>query len=121
LCNIEAFDGSWPGGCRIYNTVYPLQPISVLGVQQWIPNSPEINLEQCYGPDWRIPRPKGYKVLVCGWMPVENVKFGFMWLVLSALPCLLYLTLPLMWNRFLIAIGKRNVTHKYTTLPLHGR
>jgi hypothetical protein len=119
LCNIEAIDASWPGGCRVASWVYPLQPWTVLGVQQWIPAQPEANLLAMYGSDWRIPRPKGYKYLVCGWMPIDNLKFFLLWLAITALPGALYLAVPWLWNRLLVMVGRRNVTHKYTTLPLH--
>lgn len=121
LCNIEATEVGWTGGCRLTSWVYPLQPIDVLGVKQLMPSQPEKNFVAMYGPTWRTPRPKGYKFLVCGWMPTQTLAFTLFWLFVTILPTTLYLFGPRTWDRFLIAIGKRNVTYKYATLPTYQR
>lgn len=120
LCNEEAFEGE-AGGCRPFSWIYPLKPINLLGIAMNVPNQPERNLDIMYGDDWRIPRPKGYKMAICGWMPVDHWKFALLWIVVTVLPTLIYIAVPWMWNGLLICTGRRNVTHKYANLPLHLR
>jgi hypothetical protein len=116
LCNEEAFEGE-EGGCRPISLMYPLKPIHFLGMDLHIPKEPEKNLELMYGPTWMIPRPKGYKMVICGWMPTGNLKFALLWATITALPGILYLALPWLWAHLLVCIGRRNVTHKYSNLP----
>jgi len=118
LCNIEAWDATWPGGCRLVSWVYPLQPFAVYGVPEWIPADPVRNLEEMYGPDWKIPKPKGYKMFICPWLPIESNKFIIVWMLLTLLPYAIYRVGPILWTKLLILTGRRNVTYQYSTLPL---
>ena len=119
MCNLEAWEHGTSGGCRPISWVLPLRPITVLGVPQWVAAEPEKNLVAMYGPNWRVPRPKGYKILLCSWMPLEPWHFAALWIILSATPYALYRAIPILWTKILILTGKKNVTHKYSTLPLH--
>lgn len=121
ICNIEAWERGTSGGCRPISWVLPLQPVNVLGVKQWVAAKPEENLAAMYGPDWRTPRLKGYKILLCSWMPIEAWHFAILWIILSGLPYGLYRGVPILWNKILVLTGKKNVTHKYAALPLHVR
>ena len=119
LCNSEAWESGTRGGCRPARLVFPLQKLTVLGVPQWIPAQPEENLVAMYGPTWRIPRPKGYKMLLCGWMPVDPPSFLIVWMIASLVPLALWIGLPPLWERLCVAVGRRPPPHKYAILPLH--
>lgn len=118
LCNVEAWEHGTSGGCRLASWIFPLQPIDVLGVAQWVAAKPEENLRAMYGDDWMVPQPKGYKILLCTWMPTTLLPFLCLWLLLSALPFAVYRAAPILWHRFLVTIGRRNVTAKYALVPL---
>ena len=120
MCNIEAWEPGTAGGCRLLSWVLPLQPIDVLGVQQWVAAKPEQNLEAMYGPDWRTPQPKGYKILLCSWMPTEGWKFFFAWMVASLIPYALWRGCPLVWEKLCVAVGRKPAAHKYSVLPLQS-
>lgn len=69
ICNEEGFTGELPGGCRLEKDVFPTQTISFVGTSMHVPAKPEKICELMYGADWHIPQPKGYKALVCPWLP----------------------------------------------------
>jgi hypothetical protein len=57
--------GELPGGCRTLDSVLPLHNQVMYGHPLPIPAQSERLLEEMYGFDWRVPRPKGYKSFLC--------------------------------------------------------
>lgn len=75
LCNAEGLDKSefFPGGCREVDTMLPPTSIKMDGVILSVPAKPEKSVEDCYGPNWRVPTAKGINALVCqGVLPMGN-------------------------------------------------
>jgi len=101
LCNFEAWDPSvqGEGGCRLARSIFPLQPINMLGIPLQSVADPDQLLTDMYGPDWRTPRPKGYKLLFCSWMPVDTLKFAMLWLCIAVGPFVAWRMLPRVWRR----------------------
>ena len=92
LCNLEAWEESSPsGGCKLARWIFPLQPRSLLGLPQWVPADSPAALTVMYGEDWMVPRPKGYKMLMCGWMPTSAWKFMLLLALVCALPAAILL------------------------------
>lgn len=118
VCNLEGWDQTDPGGCRLLKWILPLQRMKVKDINTYAPANIEANLVAMYGPNWRIPRQKGYKILLCGWFPQSTIAFVLLWLLLSSLPYAAWRFGPPLYDRCMIAIGRRNVTHKYAALPL---
>lgn len=86
LCNLEAWEpDNSPGGCRLASWIFPLHPTTLVGQRTFLPQSPALNLEAMYGSNWQRPRPKGYKAVICGWMPTHTLGFGIMWLAMFVL------------------------------------
>jgi hypothetical protein len=51
--------------CRATKDMYPRQPVMVKDTRLYVPHHAELVCEQCYGADWRTPKPKGIKVFAC--------------------------------------------------------
>jgi len=64
-CNEEGFNGNDPGGCRRHTALFPLTSLQLYGVDMKVPADSVQVLRDMYGDSWSVPRPKGYKVLVC--------------------------------------------------------
>lgn len=73
LCNMDHDLHDSEVGCRPYDAIYPLQKQpGFLGMKHvWIPSDPEYMFTLMYGLNWRIPIPKGYKLLVCSPTPLS--------------------------------------------------
>ena len=71
LCNDEAYDEAHePGGCKRLADVMPLKSFTMKsGLTVTIPHNAEKLLFEMYGQDWRTPRAKGYKGVVCRIVP----------------------------------------------------
>ena len=67
-CNEEGFSGNDPGGCRRDSAIFPLGWVRMYDVDMRVPAKAEEVLRDMYGDEWRTPRAKGYKVVVCGWL-----------------------------------------------------
>jgi len=89
LCNDEGFTGELPGGCRKESTMFPLRKMTLFGQEFNIPNDPDEVCRLMYGPNWRKPAPKGYKALVCSWVPSRGV-LPFLLLVVTPLAAFVY-------------------------------
>lgn len=116
LCNDEGFkaDSEDPGGCRLESWLLPTQELSFPDSSHTmhIPAQPEMNLQAMYGQDWRIPRPKGYKILVCSYWPDSTVSLVLSILFLSCLPWFFYFLIPLIIGYY----GERQHRGKYTLI-----
>jgi len=121
LCNLEAWEVGSSGGCRLANQVFPLQQTSVHGLQVPIVHKPDDMLTAMYGPDWRTPRPKGYKAFVCGWMPLSTPAFLLVWVLVVATPLALYKLVPLAFEHAKAYFARRNTLQQYSVLPLTKR
>eukprot|EP00048_Salpingoeca_helianthica_P006662 m.101302 g.101302 ORF g.101302 m.101302 type:complete len:290 (+) comp14088_c1_seq1:148-1017(+) len=67
LCDMEMGTRE---NCMFEDMIFPLKTIKGLGRDLPVPHDIEGVLTQVYGPDWRIPRPKGIKTIICnrtGW------------------------------------------------------
>ena len=64
----------WHGGVKVswHNSPFKLKYIEFLGVQIYIPDNPELYLEENYGKDWRIPVQHFDSALNCPNSKVEN-------------------------------------------------
>jgi len=124
LCNYEAWEKGSSGGCRLASHIFPLQPLPIGGIPLMGVAQPEALLEEMYGPDWRIPRAKGYKALLCGWMPLNTLAFTLVWLMLVATPLALFKLLPPAWVRAKAFLTRRSVFsdkpdyRKYAAVPI---
>lgn len=78
LCNDEGFTGEYPGGCRKETTMFPLRTINLFGQDMTVPNDSDEVCKLMYGPGWRTPLPKGYKALVCAWVPTRGLLLFFL-------------------------------------------
>lgn len=108
LCNEEGFTLELPGGCKKYSSIFPLGTMEMFGTTFSIPRDPSENLRLMYG-DWRTPAPKGYKALVCLWVPGRGTS-------LLLLPLLTLAALAFVYMRFCSPAARNN---QQMLLPLH--
>lgn len=98
MCNLEGYDNNESGGCKRFSDIFPLRSIEFLGQQMLIPNNTDNCLQEMYGMDWRVPRPKGYKMVVCNFKP--SPIYSYMLFAATTLPLILYAIWPIL-NRLL--------------------
>ena len=79
-----------PGVFGLYSWVFPLQHKKLLGTGFPGPEQAGKNLAAMYGPNWRVPRGKGYKFIVCPVMPSSLFGTIVLALFLAALPYISY-------------------------------
>jgi hypothetical protein len=78
-CNLEGFDNGDPGGCRADSALFPLRTMQFHGITVNVPQNSELVLFWLYGPNWRIPKAKGYKFL-CFILPSHHVLWWILFL-----------------------------------------
>jgi len=86
FCNDEGFNHELPGGCRPVVSVFPLTVVPFLGVDVSVPHNPGQALQDMYGSDYMVSKPKGYKAFFCLYMPTTNaLLLHTSWLLLGVL------------------------------------
>lgn len=87
-CNDDGHTGDDKGGCRPDSWIYPLQSIRIsidplTQVDVSVPAKSDRVLSAMYEDTWMIPRAKGYKFLVCGWIDSVNINIVTLVYVIS--------------------------------------